>query len=36
MRASEVGVVVKEELEALTGLKAETVSRCRDKAITGT
>jgi hypothetical protein len=26
MRASEVGVIVKEELEALTGLKAETVS----------
>jgi hypothetical protein len=26
MRASEIGVVVKGELEALTGLKAETVS----------
>lgn len=26
MRASEVGGIVKEELEALTGLKAETVS----------
>jgi hypothetical protein len=26
MRASEIGGVVKEELEALTGLKAETVS----------